>query len=369
MQAQKIDSLTSLRFFAAAIIVIGHGNRLFGSLGLGDNFAGDQAVSFFFALSGFILAHTYHNRLDEKAAIQRYYVSRIARVWPLHVISGAAALILIVGARTSLPIVITNMLLLQSWVPSMPYYFSLNGVAWSISVEAFFYLLFPILIYNVKASWHWKLATTLVLAAASMVIADGVSPDAAFWASYIFPVGRLPEFMLGICAYTAFISYAPRLTRKQATAIEITLLVAVVASMRVSRLTSNYLASSHPNLYSLSDWITSEASTPLFAVVIFFFAFEIGAVSQMLRGRFWVILGESSFALYMIHQIILRMMWERYTFVKSLPNGPMWMVYVISSLLIAIAVHYRIESPIRKFTLRKFDIRSQLSPPQQSRLG
>jgi peptidoglycan/LPS O-acetylase OafA/YrhL len=54
---QKLDALTSLRFFAAAMIVVHHGHRVFGSMGLAESLPLDQGVSFFFVLSGFILAY------------------------------------------------------------------------------------------------------------------------------------------------------------------------------------------------------------------------------------------------------------------------------------------------------------------------
>lgn len=55
---QKLDALTSLRFFAAGAIVLHH---ISGTMGIprieGYNLA--QGVSFFFVLSGFILLYVY----------------------------------------------------------------------------------------------------------------------------------------------------------------------------------------------------------------------------------------------------------------------------------------------------------------------
>lgn len=44
---KKLDALTSLRFFAAAMIVLGHGHGLFGSLGIATTLSLAQGVSFF----------------------------------------------------------------------------------------------------------------------------------------------------------------------------------------------------------------------------------------------------------------------------------------------------------------------------------
>ena len=43
---QKLDALTSLRFIAAAMIVIGHAHPLFGSLGIANAAPLGQGVSF-----------------------------------------------------------------------------------------------------------------------------------------------------------------------------------------------------------------------------------------------------------------------------------------------------------------------------------
>ncbi|HDL8028536.1 TPA: acyltransferase, partial [Yersinia enterocolitica] len=80
----KLDALTTLRFFAAAMIVIGHVHPLFGSLGITDNFVLSQGVSFFFILSGFILAYNYRTFQDNKS-VKRFLVARFARIWPLHI--------------------------------------------------------------------------------------------------------------------------------------------------------------------------------------------------------------------------------------------------------------------------------------------
>ena len=51
LNKEKLDSLTSLRFFAAAMIIIGHAHHLFGSAGIATNFSLTQGVSFFLYFS------------------------------------------------------------------------------------------------------------------------------------------------------------------------------------------------------------------------------------------------------------------------------------------------------------------------------
>ncbi|MFM0405217.1 acyltransferase family protein [Paraburkholderia dipogonis] len=370
MNAKKIDSLTSLRFFAAAMIVVGHGDRLFGSPAFIRNIASAQAVSFFFTLSGFILAHTYHDRLLDGRSLQRYFVARITRIWPLHLVTAAATFCLISGVQAPLTMAMVNIFLLQSWVPSMPWFFSLNGVAWSISTEAFFYLLFPLLINRIESTWHWKTLLACALALTSIAITACISDNVAFWGAYIFPISRLPEFMIGIAAYYYFYSHDRQVTRTRATIVETAMVLVVFGEMWLSHISASFIHSSQPRLVSIADWLDSGAGSPAFALLILVFARENGVLSRGLRNRVWVILGEASFALYMCHQIIGRMMWDRYTLVKSFPNGLMWSIYIICAVLLSIALHYFIEKPMRKLIMKQFDDRFYTNePPAQARVG
>jgi len=47
-------------------------------------------VDFFFVLSGFVIAHSYRERLKSKTDVERFLVRRFGRVWPLHVAMIAA---------------------------------------------------------------------------------------------------------------------------------------------------------------------------------------------------------------------------------------------------------------------------------------
>jgi peptidoglycan/LPS O-acetylase OafA/YrhL len=80
----QIKCLTSLRFFAAAMIVVFHSVNAFR---IADNskitFPLEQGVSFFFVLSGFILTYVYPS-LNGAHRVRDFYVARIARIWPAH---------------------------------------------------------------------------------------------------------------------------------------------------------------------------------------------------------------------------------------------------------------------------------------------
>src|SRR5439155_19441149 len=130
------------------------------------HFALGQGVSFFFVLSGFVLAYNYP-RLDGAKAIGGFYVARIARIWPAHIASALLFVVLIANiSYFTLPagsralITLAHVTMTQAWIPLSRFITAYNTVSWSISTEFFFYLAFPLLAANWRSTWRMKLRIT-----------------------------------------------------------------------------------------------------------------------------------------------------------------------------------------------------------------
>lgn len=156
----QLPSLTGLRIVAAMWVLVHHfSGVIFGYLPILSFLEpvaarGGVGVDLFFILSGFILAHTYmakfQRQLDIKGCL-RFLRLRIARVYPVHIVTLITAGALAAGAGLlgmssgsddmSLGAFVQNLFLVQAWF-GQPY--SWNAVAWSVSAEWFAYLLFPI---------------------------------------------------------------------------------------------------------------------------------------------------------------------------------------------------------------------------------
>ena len=220
---RNIRTLTSLRFFAAAIIVLGHRR---GNFGIPANWSADfphyLGVSFFFVLSGFILCLSYPT-LGTRSAKARYLLARFARIWPLHAftfllfclmsiltVEGYASWMAQAGNVWT---AILNILLLQAWVPYPDVALSFNGVSWSISAEAFFYVSFLWLLSLRTARWYVLPLVGLVPALMLMLLAQAMglpryAPDLTTMSKdmllYINPAARLFEFTVGMAAARLF---------------------------------------------------------------------------------------------------------------------------------------------------------------------
>ncbi|MDR3617361.1 MAG: acyltransferase [Candidatus Obscuribacterales bacterium] len=165
-----LKGLTFLRFIAASAIVVYHCVSLFHLPPIVEQLNLTLAVSFFFVLSGFILA-SVHPQMSNRTDVFRFWRARFARCWPLHMLTLLLfAFVFPCGmgyAATGYPrfdTFLAQILLVQSWVPSPFFFFSFNSPAWSVSVEYFFYFCFPlILLLKQRISGSWCLIFVLLI--------------------------------------------------------------------------------------------------------------------------------------------------------------------------------------------------------------
>lgn len=145
----RLPALTGLRAFAACNIVFFHFSnpQWFGPFApIVDN--GYTAVSFFLLLSGFILSYNYSARAQRGELVHwRFWLARLSRLYPVYIFALILSLGMLHGEwqarshREFFEGLLLTPLLLQGWSPSLSTFW--NTPAWTMSTEAFFYLVFP----------------------------------------------------------------------------------------------------------------------------------------------------------------------------------------------------------------------------------
>jgi peptidoglycan/LPS O-acetylase OafA/YrhL len=308
---------------------------------------GQAGVGFFFLLSGFILTYTYSGRPATAASLARFYVARFARVYPAYLVSIALALP-VVAAYGSLawdkssPAVrgealAAQVLAVQAWSPHEEIYLGINSPAWSISVEAFFYALFPLLLRTISRSFARSAARTIfVMAAMTWACAAAVFAiphHADVWTTFIFPPVRLVDFVVGMLVGLAFLR-GYRLPGS-ATAWEVAAVCAVAAAIAAIPYVPAGLQ------YSL--W-----ALPFWAALIAIVAMRGGAVSRLLSHRAFVRLGEISYAFYLVHFTVLIVAEH------VLPRAFVTAAALFATLAIAWLLHLGVERPMRAVIRRRF---------------
>jgi peptidoglycan/LPS O-acetylase OafA/YrhL len=346
---RRLSALTGLRFVAASMVFVLH------SMPQPEQWLSlDQGVSFFFVLSGFILTYIYPD-LPNFAAVRRYYVARIARLWPLHLLT----LLLVVGLRgiPSFEALTLNALLLQAWVPIERIYLSYNAVSWSISTEVFFCLMFPLLIPSLEKNWYWKLfgSAFLVLALIAGCNLSGLplfSPNevSAHGLLYISPLSRIFEFIAGMCSCLLWRTLLTRVpnnvfwmfTLAEGSAIALTIVLLLYP-----------FPFAHPAIGPAGVlWMVRTSAVPGFCLMIVVFAFGRGLVSKLLGSKLLEFLGEISFAIYLIHVLVIGAYRGQFKAAIAVSPSGDFIIIAAITLLAAIAMHLLIERPCRSLVIR-----------------
>lgn len=369
VRKSKLDTLTSIRFIAAALIVIGHAHNTFGSAGIATTFALGQGVSIFFVLSGFILTYNYSDRLSSRKEIFEFFLARFARLWPLHIVAILLLILLVpINSAGYLPnghkgiAILANIFLVQSWSPIKALSLSLNGVAWSISVELFFYLWLPVLLFKWRKTWVIKILISAVTVITCIIIANhfNLNPDDSFSGIGLFgfiyanPITRIFEFIIGIITcylYRNLFHFAKGLKTYEATFIEVGILLFSIASMWISPILSN--AQPVYNLIGSAGqrWILGSGSCFIFAILILVLSFQKGYVSKLFSNKYFVLLGEISFALYLTHTILLKFYESVIIPFIDFPLWSMYIAYWVTAILISYLLFIVVEKPCRKWII------------------
>lgn len=320
VEREQLRPLTSLRFVAAAMVVLLHSRVMFPfSATWGDPLNLSEGVTFFFILSGFILTYAYP-KLDE-VGTRRFLVARIARIWPAHAATMILMLIPVAAGIWDRPpnhiltSAIATLAMIHAWVPNPTSYFTFNTPAWSISAEFAFYLVFPFLLRDWRRTWAVKLLAGLMLLVglnrlSSDVLALPVSSDD--WTTPIssslvgvFPLATLYQFMIGMGACLVWRALASRvqLGMSVATLLELGAIGAAGWCLAARPTLPAVAASLGPWLgWAWFPWVPPVPFSVLaYAILIVMFALGQGLVSRLLALGPFVLLGEISYSVYLIH--------------------------------------------------------------------
>lgn len=301
----QLNSLTGLRFFAAIAVVLYH-LRIY-LPDLRDVLAifdyGFTGVSFFFLLSGFVL--TWSHRPTIRTS--RFYLHRFARIWPLHVVTMVLAAWVPSAGFASLtgwsavPYVLT---LTQAWLPASPFLYAFNTVSWSLSCEAFFYLLFPVLFRALEGRGKSQLVRILAVVLVASIVAGCAlsfyaSPEVADYLLATTPLYRIGEFILGMCLATAMQQgWQPKFGLGHAAGL---LSLSSLGLLAAALIPSGSLG-------SIPVIVANFVMVPSFLALIAASASrDLSGNRRLLSSTSLVRLGRWSFALYLVHELFFKL--------------------------------------------------------------
>lgn len=241
------------------------------------------------------------------------------------------------------------LLLLQAWVPASSWTYAYNGPSWSLSCEAFFYAMFPVIGHAAKRFSPWHLA---ILAGGWLIVGAGAVvwffPERQWdWLLYINPLYRIGEFALGIALARLVRSGLRPFSR-----------IWALGLMGTGYLTSVGLSALGVYVHV---FVTDLLMLPGFAFVIVSYAqLDLsGRSTAVTRSTIAGRLGEASFALYLVHQLLMRFADSVFVLSKQSAIGFAFFALgiVVVSTVVSLFVHRLLERPMEK------KLRDLISPP------
>ena len=342
VKRRDFPALTGLRFFLALWVILHHltgpGQKLEATaLLLPDGMftlirGGYQAVTTFFVLSGFVLTRSYATTAWSRRNTLRYALGRVARVYPVYLLSLAVVAPFILPDQTpgKPGYLVAHLLLVQAWLGAIPV--NWNTPAWSLSCEMFFYAMFPLAARFIRsATWRSVAAAAAVAVCLTRVMwALGVSDN-------IKPLVHLSDFMMGIAAACAYELLQQRAQPPRGWWLYIPGFAGAATAIAY--------ATFLPEFIDLNSVLR-----PLNGLLLIGLALGGGVPARWLSNRLVVYLGKSSYAMYILHVPIL------WWCLRRSPEFPP-LAYIAIVIAISAAVYGLFEEPANR------KLRSSLRDP------
>lgn len=329
-QEARLDGLQAGRALAATMVAVFHANnyilpdKIYNGEGahpvLGLGYSG---VEFFFVLSGFIMVFIHSRDFGKPDRTGIFLAKRFLRIYLLYwlilaAVAATAAAIPGLGPETLRdPAVLAgSALLLPMTVPPV------IEVAWSLTHEILFYLIFALLI--AKPSVGWVAFGAWMAGCAAMAVGKPFSfpLDVVFSAyNFLFPLGMLAAFQFG------------RVHRQQA-------LVALIGGAVL------FLGVGLSDVLGEVDWNKS-LRTLLYGVGAMLIV--IGLAAGALRTpSLLVLLGNASYSIYLIHLPVMSVIAKIACILglQALPPLIMLVLLVAAAEAIGVVLHLVLERPL-----------------------
>jgi peptidoglycan/LPS O-acetylase OafA/YrhL len=331
----EIPALTGLRFVAAFVVLAAHvafvlPNNLVTQFLVGLLLPG---MVLFFVLSGFVMWLNYAQPIidGQAGALRGFAIARFARLYPMYLVVILAALGAVFAldgwphVKLILPDTLYFLAGIESWVPDYNGHLIVRGVLsishlWSISAEAFLYLVFPLIALAMARSNRPKtiaLTGLINLALGSAVfyvvlvhdqIIPGIAPrltraDGWVWLTYFSPYLHLFEFIAGCAACHLYLTVRSRKPTKWASCSASVLGYAAAFSIfAVPVIQQILLTTKYPVACAMLVKIIPLMAFPF---LIFFLVRYRSTLQAALSWQPIVAGGDISYSLYLLHPLVI----------------------------------------------------------------
>lgn len=265
-----------------------------------------MAVDFFFCLSGFVIAHSYQQRLQDGITFRTFLRARLDRLYPVYLLCTLLGFVwaLTVDRHTfgssAFLFLFAAIALLPNLLPQLhPFLFPLDLPAWSLLFELLVNAAYAFLVRN-RAQKRWLFLLILILSAAAVVhwLLLGRPLGDLGWTShstwFLYGLARTTlSFVAGVLCYRIFCSTRILVSSTSALLASVVISLAFVAILRAP----------------LSEMRT--APFQLLCIILLFPALVLfGAFCRLPRPLHAAcgLLGDISYPTYLLHVPLLRVL-------------------------------------------------------------
>jgi peptidoglycan/LPS O-acetylase OafA/YrhL len=301
---------------------------------------GFMGVSFFFMLSGFVLAFSYSKKPSwNLSGLRTYFIKRFLKIYPSFWISLGFSLLFsspFFLLSNKFQVFFANLFLVQSWIPILEYQYYLNSPAWSLSVEVFLYLSFPLLLkwvndFSIVFMW---IILGIIFSAIFISLFYLPETDMVKYLLYLSPVVHLFEFAVGVLLQKLLSIHKGKISLRINTFTEIAVLIlGCILILLHQNIPDNF----RYNLYYF----------PFMILVIGVFSFEQGMISKFLKNNLSVYLGNISYQFYLFHVLVLAF-WNT-CFSQQFNSTQIVFLSLFSTIAVSIIMYELVEKKCMRF--------------------
>jgi len=343
---EYLPYVDGLRGVAILFVILAH-------LGLGRVIPGGFGVSLFFFISGFLITRllVVEYQQNNKISLKRFYLRRIFRLYPALLLMTILAVVVLVLFHTR----IHFLAILSSLFYFANYYYAyfkppaindlddIFNIAWSLSIEEHFYLVFPVLFYFLYKGGGSLLYLLLIACGAAFayrchLLYYAAEEDAVISLIYVLTETRVDSIIWG-CISSLLIHqnqynwYSNVLRSKWALIIGVAIVLSPV-------LFNN-------RLFAEAFRFTRQSLAFMFIVPGIGFLAKGAIIRKVFENFILVYIGKLSYSLYLFHWLAVTLANYFFDFAT-----PVWFIVAIAlSTVLSLASYYWVERPFVK--LRK----------------
>lgn len=365
-QRNQIYSIQFLRAIAVSLVVYAHSIDLVEYFKMGSSQASYQylqnfgaiGVDIFFIISGFIMVFVTTN-VDSFSKVTSFFKKRIIRLYALYI---PITLFFIFYKKPDVLIILKNIFLLPIFDSGTQFIMPSINIAWTLSFELFFYLLFTIALFINRKKHSIIVMLILLLLVLTGLFIKSNEVHFVFLTNPIFL-----EFVFGIILGILYLTKI-----KIPNAITLLMLISALVSFGLL-IYNGYDTISEANFTidgSASLWRVYLWGIPSFLLVgaiLYLFPSsphsaletanpivpESKAATNIFR-KLMMLIGDASYSIYLTHTLIFSAFIYFQSFFIKISNGDLLIIlFLITAIIIGCLTYVFIENPLLNFIKKK----------------